>query len=138
MKENRPVGARSMTRRTLLSAASFAFAAAGGLRAAPAQVKADFSANTEAFLDSVGVCGHFTRTRGVYPEQFDHILPELKALGVRHLRDEGIIFPEDRRESASFKRLRQIVASGLRLTVICFDDLNPYLSTPLDLSLIHI
>ncbi len=132
MKENRPVGARSMTRRTLLSAASFAFAAAGGLRAAPAQVKTDFSANTEAFLDSVGVCGHFTRTRGVYPEQFDRILPELKALGVRHLRDEGIIFPEDRRESASFKRLRQIVASGLRLTVICFDDLNPYLSTPLD------
>ena len=56
MKENRPVGARSMTRRTLLSAASFTFAAAGGLRAAPAQVKTDFSANTSSSGKIGGSC----------------------------------------------------------------------------------
>ncbi|MFK3781088.1 hypothetical protein [Agrobacterium sp. NPDC089420] len=132
MKEDMHLAAPLMTRRALLSAASFALAATGGLRPSPSQAQTDVAASTDAFLDSVGVCGHFARPRGIYPEKFQHILPELEALGVRHLRDEGFIAAGDSRNTPAFQRLRQIVAAGIRLTIICYDDLNPYFATPLD------
>lgn len=127
-----PIAMGRLTRRGLLSAAPAALVAATGLRSTTAEAQPAVSADTEAFLDSVGVCGHFARTNGVYPERFEQILPELEALGVRHLRDEGLINATDRRNSAVFQRLRQIVAANIRLTIICYDDLNPYVSTPLD------
>lgn len=127
-----PVAMGRLTRRGLLSVAPAALVAAAGLRSTTAQAQPVVSADTEAFLDSVGVCGHFARTKGVYPERFEHILPEMEALGVRHLRDEGLITASDRRNSPAFQRLRQIVAADIRLTIICYDDLNPYVSTPLD------
>jgi hypothetical protein len=129
MNGKQPIAMGGLTRRNLLSAAPLALVAASGLPAIPARAQAVASANTEAFLDSVGVCGHFTRTAGVYPEQFDRIMPEIEALGVRHLRDDGLIAA---RNSPVFQRLRRIVAAGLRLTIICYDNLNPYVSTPLD------
>ncbi|MEI3805182.1 hypothetical protein V6R85_11730 [Agrobacterium sp. CCNWLW32] len=129
MNGKQPIAMGGLTRRNLLSAAPLALVAASGLPAIPARAQAVASANTEAFLDSVGVCGHFTRTTGVYPEQFDRIMPEIEALGVRHLRDDGLIAA---RNSPVFQRLRRIVAAGLRLTIICYDNLNPYVSTPLD------
>lgn len=129
MNGKQPIAMGGLTRRNLLSAAPLALVAASGLQAIPARAQPAASANTEAFLDSVGVCGHFTRTTGVYPEQFDRIMPEIEALGVRHLRDDGLIAA---RNSPVFQRLRRIVAAGLRLTIICYDNLNPYVSTPLD------
>lgn len=129
MNGKQPIAMGGLTRRNLLSAAPLALVAASGLPAIPARAQAVASANTEAFLDSVGVCGHLTRTTGVYPEQFDRIMPEIEALGVRHLRDDGLIAA---RNSPVFQRLRRIVAAGLRLTIICYDNLNPYVSTPLD------
>lgn len=129
MNGKQPIAMGGLTRRNLLSAAPLALVAASGLPAIPARAQAVASANTEAFLDSIGVCGHFTRTTGVYPEQFDRIMPEIEALGVRHLRDDGLIAA---RNSPVFQRLRRIVAAGLRLTIICYDNLNPYVSTPLD------
>ncbi|PZP53968.1 MAG: hypothetical protein DI595_01750 [Agrobacterium fabrum] len=132
MNGKQPIAMASLTRRNLLSAAPLALVAASGLRAAPARAQAVASAGTEAFLDSVGVCGHFTRPTGVYPEQFDRIMPELEALGIRHLRDDGLITARDTRDSPVFQRLRRLVAAGLRLTIICYDNLNPYVSTPLD------
>lgn len=132
MNGKRPITMGRLTRRSLLSAAPFALAAAGGLYPASGRAQSVFSADTETFLDSVGVCGHFARPTGIYPEAFERILPELEALGVRHLRDEGLITARDNRDSPAFRRLRRIVAAGLRLTIICYDDLNPYVSTPLD------
>lgn len=132
MNGKQPITMGRLTRRSLLSATPFALAAATGSYPAFAQTPSVFSADTEAFLDSVGVCGHFARPTGIYPEAFERILPELEALGVRHLRDEGLITARDSRNSPAFQRLRQIVAAGLRLTIICYDDLNPYVSTPLD------
>lgn len=129
MNGKQPIAMGGLTRRNLLSAAPLALVAASGLQAIPARAQPAASANTEAFLDSIGVCGHFTRTTGVYPEQFDRIMPEIEALGVRHLRDDGLIAA---RNSPVFQRLRRIVAAGLRLTIICYDNLNPYVSTPLD------
>lgn len=129
MNGKQPIVMGGLTRRNLLSAAPLALVAASGLQAIPARAQPAASANTEAFLDSIGVCGHFTRTTGVYPEQFDRIMPEIEALGVRHLRDDGLIAA---RNSPVFQRLRRIVAAGLRLTIICYDNLNPYVSTPLD------
>lgn len=129
MNGKEPIAMGGLTRRNLLSAAPLALVAASGLQAIPARAQPAASANTEAFLDSIGVCGHFTRTTGVYPEQFDRIMPEIEALGVRHLRDDGLIAA---RNSPVFQRLRRIVAAGLRLTIICYDNLNPYVSTPLD------
>ncbi|NUL17974.1 hypothetical protein HUN27_14090 [Agrobacterium tumefaciens] len=129
MNGKQPIAMGGLTRRNLLSAAPLALVAASGLQAIPARAQPAASANTEAFLDSIGVCGHFTRTTGVYPEQFDRIMPEIEALGVRHLRDDGLIAA---RNSPVFPRLRRIVAAGLRLTIICYDNLNPYVSTPLD------
>ncbi|MEW9525599.1 hypothetical protein MRBLRH8O_003449 [Agrobacterium radiobacter] len=129
MNGKQPIAMGGLTRRNLLSAAPLALVAASGLQAIPARAQPAASANTEAFLDSIGVCGHFTRTTGVYPEQFDRIMPEIEALGVRHLRDDGLIAAKN---SPVFQRLRRIVAAGLRLTIICYDNLNPYVSTPLD------
>ncbi|EPR19531.1 MULTISPECIES: hypothetical protein [Agrobacterium tumefaciens complex] len=129
MNGKQPIAMGGLTRRNLLSAAPLALVAASGLQAIPARAQPAASANTEAFLDSIGVCGHFTRTTGVYPEQFNRIMPEIEALGVRHLRDDGLIAA---RNSPVFQRLRRIVAAGLRLTIICYDNLNPYVSTPLD------
>ncbi len=129
MNGKQPIAMGGLTRRNLLSAAPLALVAASGLQAIPARAQPAASANTEAFLDSIGMCGHFTRTTGVYPEQFDRIMPEIEALGVRHLRDDGLIAA---RNSPVFQRLRRIVAAGLRLTIICYDNLNPYVSTPLD------
>ncbi|MBP2565656.1 MULTISPECIES: hypothetical protein [Agrobacterium] len=129
MNGKQPIAMGGLTRRNLLSAAPLALVAASGLQAIPARAQPAAFANTEAFLDSIGVCGHFTRTTGVYPEQFDRIMPEIEALGVRHLRDDGLIAA---RNSPVFQRLRRIVAAGLRLTIICYDNLNPYVSTPLD------
>jgi hypothetical protein len=129
MNGKQPIAMSGLTRRNLLSAAPLALVAASGLQAIPARAQTAASASTEAFMDSVGVCGHFTRTTGVYPEQFDRIMPEMEALGVRHLRDEGLIAA---RNSPVFQRLRQIVAAGFRLTIICYDNLNPYVFTPLD------
>ncbi len=129
MNGKQPIAMGGLTRRNLLSAAPLALVAASGLQAIPARAQPAASANTEAFLDSIGVCGHFTRTTGAYPEQFDRIMPEIEALGVRHLRDDGLIAA---RNSPVFQRLRRIVAAGLRLTIICYDNLNPYVSTPLD------
>ncbi|TQN61850.1 hypothetical protein FLX27_09240 [Agrobacterium tumefaciens] len=127
-----PVAMGRLTRRGLLSVAPAALVAAAGLRSTTAQAQPVVSADTEAFLDSVGVCGHFARTKGVYPERFEHILPEMEALGVRHLRDEGFITAADRHNSPAFQRLRRIVAANIRLTIICYDDINPYFATPLD------
>lgn len=132
MNGKTPIAMGSLTRRNLLSAAPLALVAASGLQAVPARAQTVASAGTEAFLDSVGVCGHFTRPTGIYPEQFERIVPELEALGVRHLRDDGLITARDSRNSPVFRRLRRIVAAGVRLTVICYDNLNPYVSTPLD------
>lgn len=132
MNGKTPIAMGSLTRRNLLSAAPLALVAASGLQAIPARAQTVASASTEAFLDSVGVCGHFTRPTGIYPEQFDRIVPELEALGVRHLRDDGLITARDSRDSPVFRRLRRIVAAGVRLTIICYDNLNPYVSTPLD------
>ncbi len=129
MNGKQPIAMGGLTRRNLLSAAPLALVAASGLQAIPARAQPAASANTEAILDSIGVCGHFTRTTGVYPEQFNRIMPEIEALGVRHLRDDGLIAA---RNSPVFQRLRRIVAAGLRLTIICYDNLNPYVSTPLD------
>jgi hypothetical protein len=129
MNGKQPIAMGGLTRRNLLSAAPLALVAASGLQAIPARAQPAAFANTEAFLDSIGVCGHFTRTTGVYPEQFDRIMPEIEALGVRHLRDDGLIAA---RNSPVFQRLRRIVAAGLRLTIICYDNLHPYVSTPLD------
>jgi hypothetical protein len=132
MNGKQPVTMGHLTRRGLLSAAPFALVAATGVRPAFAQTQSVFSASTEAFLDSVGVCGHFARTNGIYPESFERILPELEALGVGHLRDEGLITARDSRNSPAFQRLRRIVAANVRLTIICYDNLNPYVSTPLN------
>lgn len=132
MNGKMPIATGSLTRRNLLSAAPLALVAASGLQAIPARAQTVASSGTEAFLDSVGVCGHFTRPTGIYPEQFDRIVPELEALGVRHLRDDGLITVRDSRDSPVFRRLRRIVAGGVRLTIICYDNLNPYVSTPLD------
>ncbi len=132
MNGKQPITMGHLTRRGLLSVAPFALAAATGLRPAFAQTQSVFSAGTEAFVDSVGVCGHFARTNGIYPESFERILPELEALGVGHLRDEGLITARDSRNSPAFQRLRRIVAANVRLTIICYDNLNPYVSTPLN------
>lgn len=132
MNGKQPIAMGSLTRRGLLSVTPIALVAATGLRATSARAQAVTSADAGAFLDSVGVSGHFTRPTGVYPEQFDRIMPELEALGVRHLRDDGLIAPSDSRDSRVFQRLRRIVAAGVRLTIICYDNLNPYVSTPLD------
>ncbi|MCZ4429858.1 hypothetical protein O3S81_09125 [Agrobacterium sp. SOY23] len=131
MNGNQPIAMGRLTRRGLLSV-PFALAVASGARPVTAQAQTVVSADTETFLDSIGVCSHFARTKGVYPEYFDRILPEMEALGIRHLRDEGIITAKDNRDSAVFQRLRRIVAAGMRLTIICYDDLNPYFATPLD------
>lgn len=123
-----PIAMGRLTRRGLLSAA---LVAATGLRSTFAQAQTVVHADAEAFLDSVGVCGHFARTKSVYLEGFERILPEMQDLGVRHLRDEGFITAADRRDSPAFQRLRRIVAADIRLTIICYDDLNPYFATPL-------
>ncbi|MDH7802312.1 MULTISPECIES: hypothetical protein [unclassified Rhizobium] len=132
MNGKQPITMGHLTRRSLLSAAPFVLAAVTSLRPASAQAQSVFSAGTEAFVDSVGVCGHFARTNGIYPESFEQILPELEALGVRHLRDEGLIIATNNRNSPVFQRLRRIVAADVRLTIICYDNLNPYVSTPLN------
>lgn len=132
MNGKQPIAWGSLTRRNLLSAAPLALVAASGLRPVSARAQTVASATTDAFLDSVGVCGHFTRPNGIYTEQFDRIMPEFEALGVQHLRDDGLITPKDSRDSPVFQRLRRIVASDIRLTIICYDNLNPYVLTPLD------
>lgn len=125
MNGKQPIDLGSLTRRNLLSAAPLALVAASGLRAVSARAQTVASATTDAFLNSVGVCGHFTRPNGVYTEQFERIMPEFEALGVQHLRDDGLITPKDKRNSPVFQRLRRIVASNIRLTIICYDNLNP-------------
>ncbi|MCZ7450141.1 hypothetical protein O8B93_21375 [Agrobacterium rhizogenes] len=132
MNGKQPIALGSLTRRSLLSAAPLALVAASGLRPVSVRAQTIASTTTDAFLDSIGVCGHFTRPNGIYTEQFDRIMPEFEALGVRHLRDDGLITPKDSRDSPVFQRLRRIVASDIRLTIICYDNLNPYVSTPLD------
>lgn len=131
MNGKQPITMGHLTRRGLLSAAPFALVAATGVRPLSRRLNPFFGQHG-SLLDSVGVCGHFARTNGIYPESFERILPELEALGVGHVRDEGLITARDSRNSPAFQRLRRIVAANVRLTIICYDNLNPYVSTPLN------
>ncbi len=73
----------------------------------------------DAFVGSIGVNVHISYLDRVYGSDFYTIIkPKLAELGVRHLRDKGMVTPWDSWMKKIYGRMEELAALGMRFTLI--------------------
>jgi hypothetical protein len=84
---------------------------------APQPVAGTFVARpAAAFIDSVGVCGHFGRFRTNFVQRFDELEPLILALGVRHFRTGPVL------EKTAAANLQRLAAHGITFNMAVHPD----------------
>lgn len=82
------------------------------------------------FTDSVGVCIHLTARPGPYYDNFDRLLPFLNDLGINHVRQDAVFTIAASRDYYLYQRLRVLAAAGIKISLVCSDQLNGVAYTP--------
>jgi hypothetical protein len=83
----------------VMAIAAVAIVSAGALRPAPATrpAPAETAGSADAFVNSIGSNAHLSYTNRPYFTAFSTIIvPRVRELGIRHLRINGIVLPDDR------------------------------------------
>lgn len=81
------------------------------------------------FIDSVGVCLHLGNRPSPYFTAIDQVVPLLKGLGVKHVRDEAFFYVGVTSNHDFYVHARILADAGMRFTLVCQDPLNGILYT---------
>lgn len=75
--------------------------------------------SADAFVNSIGLNVHLGYFRTPYGTAWTTLIkPKLLSLGVRHLRDAGVVVPDDRWMGLYYGRMRELAHHGIRFNLV--------------------
>jgi hypothetical protein len=97
----------------------------------PASLSAPVTAKTaDGLVNSIGVNTHLSYFQSPYGTGFNSIVkPRLVALGVRHLRDDGIVHTDNGWMNLVYGRMKELNQSGMRFALVMQPPSNGNYST---------
>lgn len=79
----------------------------------------------DSLVNSIGLNVHLSYFRTTYGTGWDNIVkPKLLALGVRHLRDQGSVTPDDGWMRTVYGRMNELASAGVKFNLVMLPALN--------------